>query len=488
MEILCHEDTKKYFPVYVKRKNGTNSLIDYFMNGTPDVQFSRQVQDHYISKEEYERINDFPTFADKYFRALKKLRDKSKRIEDTVSIFKGDKRSIFTPPAEAEFVKSNKSCVYKKPDRVHALHGDIGEPQSAQELMFSEEEGESLEWDLPPENDSVDDGNVANDEPGQHEEVMERNPRNSGAKTDDEYNVPADLEDDAWLASIQYSLGKKRVCFQFANEGRCEFMEKTGKCIYSHDAEDVKKYKAAKALGKKTIQTIAKGLRQQGAYDKTHRIDDHGDEDTELVLDAVGDLVRSHGGRPLSVREGHFDAGGTSVLLFKVLFDMGALHKSYVSAELVEKNREKWKDHIFPHRAIACLADQRTRVETKEVVRGVLSFVSDDGKTEYTGELEAIVWDTPGMDFIVGLPYITRNYVELLTSMLQTSGSEGELHNVLETNMRPGDIRLWSQGEVEESAEEESTPMPVAFGPVLAFMEDARREYLGRLQEVAEVP
>ena len=120
-------------------------------------------------------------------------------------------------------------------------------------------------------------------------------------------------------------------------------------------------------------------------------IDDHEDEDTELVLDAVGDLVRSHSGRPLSVREGHFDAGGTSVLLFKVLFDTGALHKSYVSADLVDKNRGKWKDHIFPHRAIACLADQRTRVETKEVVRGVLSFMSDDGKTEYTGEVEAIV-------------------------------------------------------------------------------------------------
>ena len=43
--------------------------------------------------------------------------------------------------------------------------------------------------------------------------------------------------------------------------------------------------------------------------------------------------------------------------------------------------------------------------------------MSDDGKTEYTGEVEAIVWDMPGMDFIVGLPDIDRNYVELLTSM-----------------------------------------------------------------------
>ena len=56
--------------------------------------------------------------------------------------------------------------------------------------------------------------------------------------------------------------------------------------------------------------------------------------------------------------------------------------------------------------------------------------------------MEAIVWDMPGMDFIVGLPDIARNYVELLTSMLQSSESEGALHNVLETDMRPGDIRL----------------------------------------------
>ena len=95
--------------------------------------------------------------------------------------------------------------------------------------------------------------------------------------------------------------------------------------------------------------------------------------------------------------------------MFKVLFDTGALHKSYISANLVEKHRDSWKSCIFPHRAVACLADQATRIETKEVVRGVLSFVSDDGKIEYQGEVEAIVWNMPGMDFILGLPDITRH-------------------------------------------------------------------------------
>ena len=65
------------------------------------------------------------------------------------------------------------------------------------------------------------------------------------------------------------------------------------------------------------------------------------------------------------------------------------------------------------------------------------------------------------MEFIVGLPDIAKNFVDLLTSMLRAS--DDVVSNVLETDMRPGDIRLWSKGEVEESLEESETPMPVAF-------------------------
>ena len=111
-----------------------------------------------------------------------------------------------------------------------------------------------------------------------------------------------------------------------------------------------------------------------------------------------------------SIRK-EFQVEGVSVRLFKVIFDTGALHNSC----LVEKHMDSWKSCIFPHRAVACLADQATRIETKEVVCGMLSFVSDDGKIEYQGEVEAVVWNMPGMDFILGLPEITRHFVELLT-------------------------------------------------------------------------
>jgi len=203
-------------------------------------------------------------------------------------------------------------------------------------------------------------------------------------------------------------------------------------------------------------------------------IDPVEDDETELLLEAVGDVIRSRGSRPLSFREGEFKAAGIPIKIVNVLFDTGALHKSYISSDLVERNREKWKDCIFPHRAVAGLADQATRIKTNEVIRGVLSFVGYDGITEYAGEVKAIVWTMPGMEFIVGLPDIAKNYVDLLTAMLRNS--DVEVNNVLETDMRPGDIRLWSKGKVEEAPEEIETPVPVASGPVLAFMKTSYKE------------
>ena len=99
------------------------------------------------------------------------------------------------------------------------------------------------------------------------------------------------------------------------------------------------------------------------------------EDETELLLEAVGDAVRVPGGRPLSFREGEFKAGGVSVKIFRVLFDTGALHKSYISAETVDQHREEWSQY----RAVACLADQTTKVETKEIIRGTHSFVGEDG-------------------------------------------------------------------------------------------------------------
>eukprot|EP01033_Poteriospumella_lacustris_P016917 gene16917-12108_t len=94
VEILYHKDTKPFFPTYIKRKGSDNGLLDCFFNGTPDVQLLKQIREKYIDSEKWERMKDFSAILDTYFRALQKLRDHNKLVEDTVSIFKPDKKSI----------------------------------------------------------------------------------------------------------------------------------------------------------------------------------------------------------------------------------------------------------------------------------------------------------------------------------------------------------------------------------------------------------
>ena len=54
--------------------------------------------------------------------------------------------------------------------------------------------------------------------------------------------------------------------------------------------------------------------------------------------------------------------------------------------------------------------------DTKEVVRGTLTFVGVDVSTDYSVQVEAIVsWNMPGLDFILGLPPLGVTY-SLLTS------------------------------------------------------------------------
>jgi len=62
--------------------------------------------------------------------------------------------------------------------------------------------------------------------------------------------------------------------------------------------------------------------------------------------------------------------------------------------------------------------DSGAVVKTTEIVRGVLSFMSDEGK-EFKGEVDAIVWSMNGLDFILGLPDIVRNFITLFFMMLK---------------------------------------------------------------------
>ena len=79
--------------------------------------------------------------------------------------------------------------------------------------------------------------------------------------------------------------------------------------------------------------------------------------------------------RPAAFREGEFEANGKVVKMFSVLWDTRACHRSYINKDLVDSNREAWKSCLEPFSSTVRLADQFTTKRTKEMVRGILSFV-----------------------------------------------------------------------------------------------------------------
>ena len=222
----------------------------------------------YIQTEKWEKEKDFNKCLDMYFKALKKLRDNNKLVEDTVSIFKTEKRSVFTPPADMEVSRSKVPANMKRTSRVHGI--TAGSNSSGENLMFPDEEG-FPEWDLPVDSAPDDEAETSQ---GHHDEVL----ADEGGEISEDSLDPENQRiestepkrDDSWLAAVQYSPNGRQVCFRFANEGKCERMEKTGSCKYSHDPEDVKRFKAARVLGPEGIENIAKTLRGQGQFDKTH--------------------------------------------------------------------------------------------------------------------------------------------------------------------------------------------------------------------------
>ena len=207
-----------------------------------------------------------------------------------------------------------------------------------------------------------------------------------------------------------------------------------------------------------------------------------------MLLDSVWDALSTvYGLRPASIREGEFSVNGEFDKMFTVLFDSGALHHSYINKEIVDRHRESWKSMIKPFAARVRLADQKTVVHTTEMVTGVLSFMGDDG-VQHEGMVDAIVFNMKGLDFIVGLPDIVRNFITIFFTMLQQY-KEDEVYGLVSrpesVAMQPGEIRQWSYEQDEEAPEEKECPIPVEHEPFLQFMEtsydEALKEYFDML-------
>ena len=121
------------------------------------------------------------------------------------------------------------------------------------------------------------------------------------------------------------------------------------------------------------------------------------EEDTRKVLVAVSTtLCHTYGLRPASYRSGKFKCGAVTVKIFDSLFDSGALHHSFISADIVKK---EW---LKP---------------AKRSSGSCLSLVM--GGQEHTSTVAAIVWRKRRLEFILELPDKVKNYTTQFFLMLK---------------------------------------------------------------------
>ena len=195
--------------------------------------------------------------------------------------------------------------------------------------------------------------------------------------------------------------------------------------------------------------------------------------DSDLMEDVLA-AIGSRADRAKSITEGVMRVNGDVVRLGTILFDTGALHRSYVSEDLVNSNRGKWGSKLVPVKSVVRLADQKTTKESKEELEAEVEVAASDGSKQQA-TLVMVVWNMPGVDMIIGLPDISKYFKETLVDMLA---------NVeIVSDLEPGEVIQWSEGIRLESEEELNTEVPCSFTEALNFMEVSHEEALKVYEE-----
>jgi len=260
IKMLGYKDAKQYLPVYIMKKGPHKGLVDYYLNGTPNPTFSYALLNAYIRADKQSKIKEFPDFQKSYFDVLLRLRAETKRLEDTSALFQSEKKPSFTPPSERKPL-FKKSTSAKRENRVHKV-------DQGSRLMFDDDnEGDES---VQKVSSSYDEDPCSTQDEDSDEDTAEIEPTTVSSKEETKVNEETN---DSWLATISFGPGRPYVCFDYAYTNRCPREEKGVKCQFSHDPEDIRKWKALKELGQEGAKSLVKSLGNKSAgnsYKKTH--------------------------------------------------------------------------------------------------------------------------------------------------------------------------------------------------------------------------
>jgi hypothetical protein len=181
------------------------------------------------------------------------------------------------------------------------------------------------------------------------------------------------------------------------------------------------------------------------------------------------------------------------ILIHDILFDSGASHHSYISKQLVDRYRKRWKNSIRKVKAEVILGDNTTTLKIDEEITLNMSFFSPLSNKKVTKTIKMLLINAPGKTIIIGLPDIVDHYYDLFLEMIKAAKNDLTLAYEnkksiktfdsinLRNNFDEVDLKLpiegleepfvpWKDNPWVISPEELLTPEPCSFTGPLAYL------------------
>ena len=251
LDLLKPAYEKDLMPRYVMAKANHRSLVGIMLEGTPNSKFAKQIMLRGIPEDKRNESLTWEQFNYHYELALREWVQDLEKSKDAMRRYTvSSEARKMKPPLEVEKEEkrasrdAGNSSLYGMDGMPHLMDdSDDEEPwetaasrQGNPEVTGDEYEGG---YDTAPEEETSAD-EFQEDMKHEEEELLNE--------------VEEELGEDGWLCAVEGKSGK-RVCWQFAKTGKCGWLEKSGKCTFSHEPEDIALWKALNAAGKDGVKS-----------------------------------------------------------------------------------------------------------------------------------------------------------------------------------------------------------------------------------------
>ena len=264
--MIVDDKNAKYLPRLLDGGSGKGDSkekgqIQFWLQGFPNRKFATRLWKKCVDESKRKRCRTFDEFVDLYFGVIYKLEKTLRKSYASVIFIFDDEPDEGDPEEPHDYRKSKEG--YKRSSSSNRFSrsrgrfdGSVNAITSVDTSYDRDRGSDDDESDFEPPDGCEDiDGKDCVDD---SDEKLAETKEEDTSDFDENMEMPEELE---WLHGIVMDPQGKRAapCWKFATTGKCPYGDN---CKFSHHAEDVKAYLAAKSLGHDTFKKVgtSKGI------------------------------------------------------------------------------------------------------------------------------------------------------------------------------------------------------------------------------------